>query len=121
MSEQRDSATLPIVAWQAMGARGPYGEFSIGKKIGPCRPLADHAAAMELIRTLEAECARLREDARRWEWIRDEAVWRCGPDDSGDMVWAVIGPDAYNLTPIDGDQLDAAVDARLAALKEGTA
>jgi hypothetical protein len=59
-------------------------------------------------------------DAARYRWLRDEAVWRGEPDGTGDMVWCVIGPDAYNLTPVDGKDLDELVDRRLAAMSHKT-
>jgi hypothetical protein len=70
----------------------------------------------QTISRLTAERDAAREDARRYRWLRDEAVWRGEPDGTGNMVWCVIGPDAYNLTPVDGKDLDELVDIRLAAI-----
>jgi hypothetical protein len=70
----------------------------------------------EYVGRLIAERDAAREDARRYRWLRDEAVWRGEPDGTGNMVWCVIGPDAYNLTPVDGKDLDELVDIRLAAI-----
>jgi hypothetical protein len=58
-----------------------------------------------------AEVAR---EAARYRHLRDEAVWLGEPNESGDMVWCVIGPHGNAAGPIDGVELDAAVDAAMA-------
>lgn len=60
-------------------------------------------------------------DAARYRWLRDEAVWRADPDGKGEMLWAVVGTRHDDCTPIDGTELDAAVDERLAAIQADTA
>ena len=53
-------------------------------------------------------------DAARYRWLRDESVWRDHPDGRGEMLWAVVGTKHADCTPIDGSDLDDAIDERLA-------
>ena len=56
----------------------------------------------------------LRKDAERYRWLRNEAVWAGSPKgEGGEMCWVVIGTDAYRSHPVDGVELDEAVDAAM--------
>ncbi len=68
---------------------------------------AEVAALLELCRELAA-------DAERYRWLRNEAVWAGSPKgEGGEMCWVVIGTDAYRSHPVDGVELDEAVDAAM--------
>ena len=103
---------------------GCLGTVKMSYDSGPYEITRSSSHADSLVRAIASardaqwrqRLAGVEEDARRWRWMRDEAVFRGEPDGCGDMVWAVIGPNAYDLTPIDGAELDAEVDKRLAAI-----
>lgn len=53
-------------------------------------------------------------DAARYRWLRNEAVMAASPHgEDGQMVWAVIGNGAYDVLPIELDELDAHIDAAM--------
>jgi hypothetical protein len=57
----------------------------------------------------------MQDDARRYRWLRDRAIWRDPPNADGDMVWCVIGPTALYCRPCESDELDSFIDAALLA------
>lgn len=63
----------------------------------------------------EQRAEALRKDAERYHWLRDKAVWMAPPAADGEMVWCVKGPSATHCAPCESDELDAAIDAALAA------
>lgn len=64
----------------------------------------------ECVRLLRAENERLRQDAKRYRWLR--SGYRCDPDMSGDHLWWLA--DARH-TRLRGPNTDAAIDAAMKA------
>lgn len=86
-----------------------------------CAKLQDSATAavMERAEKAEAELAALREDAKRYRWLRDgDAVWRYRWLQDGDVVCGTDFPAAKDRAgnSLWLQELDAAIDA---ARKEG--
>jgi hypothetical protein len=102
----------------------------VSESIHPAVPASEAAAcsAVEVKRLVEqyaiyegepakaplyAAIDAMQDDARRYRWLRDRAIWMDPPNDDGDMVWCVIGPSALECRPVESDELDAAIDAAL--------
>ena len=74
----------------------------------------DLAAILRKFAAAHDEDERVRKDAERYRWLRNEAVWAGSPKgEGGEMCWVVIGTDAYRSHPVDGVELDEAVDAAM--------
>lgn len=63
--------------------------------------------------TRRAEAAEA--DARRYRWLRDDALWADAPVGRVETVWCVEGKSARDCHPIDRIELDAAIDAAIAS------
>lgn len=57
-------------------------------------------------------------DAERYRWLRGDALY-FGFDDRRPSPWCVVGSGADDCSPIDGDNLDTAIDAARSAEKGG--
>lgn len=64
------------------------------------------------LRALLADLDAMRVKAVRYDWLRDEAVL-FGHDDGSPSAWAVVGTGYEDCNPIQGGELDAAIDAAL--------
>ena len=79
---------------------------------------AMHNALPALLTELDAARARIAElekDTARYRWLRNHAIdYPYGDDESS--PWCVYGPNsgAIESRPIEGDELDAAIDAAMA-------
>ena len=60
-----------------------------------------------------AEMDALRKDAERYRWLRDRAYF--DGDEDAATAWCVYGTCHGDAIPTHGDDLDAAVDARILA------
>lgn len=58
-------------------------------------------------------------DAARYRWLREEAVWNNDIAEDHPMPWCVRGISANDCRPCDGEELDTAVDAAIAAQADG--
>ncbi len=61
----------------------------------------------------QAQIAELQRDADRYRWLRDEAFYADEIDESGQMIWCVIGKNAGDCHPIDGEELSESIDEEM--------
>lgn len=80
-------------------------------------------ASPDMIDTLLAELARLRENEARYRWVANELL-ACdyGANERGSIGWAVYGWRCYSyglpMPKIYGENIDAAIDAVMLAEKD---